>query len=139
MTGVLVLFGFPVVFFLVLDAVVYRKPPAWLRAALDGVERRLHPPPTVPFDPFDALKIQHRLATLAAEIQRLEDDSLVFAKAHRIHVAQSAYDAVLGEACRLAGVEDADGRRSTVLRAAQVDPGRRARDELELVSRGWSW
>ena len=57
-------------------------------------------------DPTDVVdEVARRLGSLAEEIQRLEGDRLVFAKAHRIKVAQSAYDAVLGEACRLAGVQ----------------------------------
>jgi len=58
----------------------------------------------------------------------------VFARAHRIRVAQSAYDAVLGEACRLAGVP--------IREVGEVEiraTGERERGELELASRGWFW
>ena len=131
--GWLILFVLPALFFLLLDLLVFGKPPPWLRmpAVVHRAWRRVHRPPPVHFDPFDALHVQHRLGSLTEEIQRLEDDRLVFARAHRIKVAQSAYDAVLGEACRLAGVQpQEDGRPG---------PTERAREELELASRGWFW
>jgi hypothetical protein len=129
--GVVLVLLLPTVFFLLLDAILYRKPPSWLTAAVANAWKRVRPPREVPFDPFDALIVQHRLAALAAEIQRLEDDHLVFAKAHRIKVAQSAYDALLMDACRLAGVEPV---------ASEIgNPNQRAREEMELASRGWFW
>src|SRR5689334_8217745 len=104
--GWLVLFVLPAVFFLLLDLLIFGKPPPWFRlpTAVRRAWRRWRPPPPLRYDPFDALYVQQRLAALAEEIQRLEADRLVFAKAHRIKVAQAAYDALLGEACRLAGV-----------------------------------
>ena len=134
MSGILILFALPMVFFLVLDALIFRKPPAWLSAAVERVWARLRPPQPVRYDPFDALEVQHRLAWLTAEIQQLEVDHRVFARAHRIRVAQSAYDAVLGEACRLAGVP--------IREVSEVEiraTGERERGELELASRGWFW
>jgi len=131
MSGILLLFLFPTVFFLVLDALVFRKPPAWASAAADRARERLRRPPPVVFDPFTTLEVQHRLAALAAEIQGLEQDRRVFAKAHRIRVAQEAYDAVLGEACRLAGIRDTEEE----IRG----PRERARGELDLAARGWFW
>jgi hypothetical protein len=136
--GWLVLFLLPVVFFLLLERLIVGEPPPWLRVP-SGVRaacRRRREPP-VRYDPFDALHVQHRLATLADEIRRLEADRLVFAKAHRIRVAQSAYDALLGEACRLAGIESLEVEAPA--RYQQVSPERRVREELELASRGWFW
>ena len=131
MFGILILFVLPAAFFLILDALIFRKPPSWLAAAADRVRERLNPPPPVPYDPFDALKVQQRLGALTAELQRLEGDRVMFAKAHRVRVAQSAYDAVLGEACQLAGVDR--------LEEELAGPHRRTREELELASRGWFW
>ena len=131
MSGFLLLFALPAAFFLTLDAIVFRKPPAWVSDALERVRLRLRPRQIVLYDPFTALTVQHRLSTLATEIQQLEGDHRVFARAHHIRVAQTAYDAVLGEACLLAGVwEVAPPTRG---------PGDRAQDELELASRGWFW
>ncbi|WP_449385996.1 hypothetical protein [Cellulomonas soli] len=42
-----------------------------------------------------------------------------------------AYDELLAEACRLAGVE--------VGPHAKGDPAERFREEVELASRGWAW
>jgi len=131
MGGILLLFVLPAVFFLILDALIFRKPPQWLSAAAERVRLRLRPPQVVPYDPFDALKVQQRLACLTTELQWLETDHRVFARAHRIRVAQAAYDAVLGEACRLAGVPIGE--------VTVHGPRERARDELELASRGWFW
>jgi hypothetical protein len=131
--GWLVLFVLPAAFFLLLDLLIFGELPPWMcmPSGVRDVWHRWRPPPPVRFDPFDALYVQHRLAALAAEIQRLEADRLVFAKAHRIKVAQSAYDALLGEACRLAGVEP--------VAVELPGPHERAREEFELASRGWFW
>ena len=122
--GWLMLFGPPVAILLLIDLLVFRAPPRW--RALPGPRSRRRS--LVP-DPFDTLHVQLRLALLAAEIQRLEGDRLVFAKAHRARAAQSAYDALLIEACRLAGIEPRGG----------TGPEDREREELELASRGWFW
>jgi hypothetical protein len=132
MSGILVLFLLPAGFLLLLDALIFGKPPGWLSAAAERVRGRLHPQPAAPVDPFDTLRVQERLGALAAEIQHLEDgDGRFYARAHRIRVAQDAYDAVLGEACRLAGVGPVE--------IENRDPDERARGELELASRGWFW
>lgn len=133
--GVLVLFVAPAAFFVLVDALLFRRPPPWVRSCAERIAERLHPPPETVCDPFDTLQVQHRLAALAAEIQRLDDDRLVFAKAHRIKVAQSAYDSLLTDACRLAGIEPLHGGPFPLA----VTPGERARGELELASRGWFW
>jgi hypothetical protein len=129
--GVLILFVLPALFFILLDLVVFGEPPPWVRSAADNVRRRLRPPEPVLLDPFDTLKVQHRLAALSEEIQWLEGDRAVFARAHRLRVAQSAYDALLVDACRLAGVEPGE--------AASDPHAQREREELELASRGWLW
>ncbi|WP_255491705.1 hypothetical protein [Actinotalea sp. JY-7876] len=126
-------------------------PRVWVRARRWAVRRRAerlglvrrHGPSRAPLapaaapDPFDVLAVQVRLGVLAAQLRSLEVDPRAWARGRRIIAAQAAYDALLAEACRLAGVPvDADA----VL--APWGPGRepeRFREELELASRGWSW
>lgn len=82
-------------------------------------------------DPFDVLRVQVRLGILADQVRGLEADRQVYAKAHRLRVTKAAYDDLLEEACRLAGVplERDRGPREQ----------ERLREEVELASRGWSW
>ena len=82
-------------------------------------------------DPFDALHVQVRLGIVAQHLQRLEADRHAWARAERIIASQLAYDALLADACRLAGVE--------VLPSAKGDPWERMREEVELAARGWTW
>lgn len=82
-------------------------------------------------DPFEALRLQTRLSVLAGQIRSLEGSEWVYAKAHRLEAHRAAYDDLLDEACRLAGVpvEPGQGRGEN----------RRWYEELELAARGWSW
>ncbi len=113
------------------------------RSVLSGVRNRIaglldrvaahvrhgrHVPPP---DPFDALHVQMRLRIVADHLQRLEADRHAWARAERIIASQLAYDALLADACRLAGVE--------VLPRAKGDPWERMREEVELAARGWTW
>lgn len=82
-------------------------------------------------DPFDALLVQTRLTIVAEHLRRLEDDPRAWARAERIIAGQLAYDALLAQACGLAGVE--------VLPRAKGDPWERLREEVELTARGWTW
>jgi len=82
-------------------------------------------------DPFDALHVQMRLGIVTDHLQRLEADRHAWARAERIIASQLAYDALLADACRLAGVE--------VLPRAKGDPWERMREEVELAARGWTW
>jgi hypothetical protein len=82
-------------------------------------------------DPFEALRLQMRLAELSRQLQALEDDDSVYAKAHRLAATRAAYDDLLDEACRLAGV-DPDPLPP---RGVQ----RRWEEEVALAERGWSW
>ena len=82
-------------------------------------------------DPFDTLWLQTRLGHLAGEIRRIETAPRVYARAHRLMAAEAAYDDLLDEACRLAGVrEEPDLKRGEE---------KRWLEEQELASRGWSW
>jgi hypothetical protein len=104
---------------------------AWLTEPLRReVARRRRRRPE-PADPFDALKLQMRLGVVADQVRALESDAQVYAKAHRLQATRAAYDDLLGEACRMAGIQPVpETRRSE---------GERLREEVELASRGWSW
>ncbi|MDM7830244.1 hypothetical protein [Cellulomonas edaphi] len=110
------------------------EPPRWrtalasrLEAAADRLRRRQ--PATA--DPFEALRVQERLGAVAEHVLALEGDPHSFARAERIIASQLAYDQLLAEACKLAGVE--------VEPSALGDPYERFREEVELTARGWSW
>mgnify|MGYP001334088446 CR=1 FL=1 len=114
------------------------EPPRWRTALATRLERwartlrRPEPPPEPPAaDPFDALWLQHRLTQVADHVRRLELDTRGYARAERIIASQLAYDQLLAEACRLAGVD--------VERGPAGDPDERFREEVELTARGWSW
>lgn len=102
----------------------------------DPVARR-HAPPQPPPDPFDVLTVQVQLGRVAAQMRALEADPRAWARARRLFAAQAAYDALLAEACRLAGVP--------VTQEWSPEPWgptrepERFREEMELASRGWSW
>jgi len=87
-------------------------------------------------DPLVTLRLQVRLGQLATELRRVEQDPGVYARAHHWFAVQGAYDALLREACRLAGLPV----ESAPLRADErTTDDERLREELELSSRGWSW
>ncbi|MBE1876059.1 hypothetical protein [Myceligenerans pegani] len=87
-------------------------------------------------DPLVTLRLQTRLGDLASELRHVEEDPGLYARAHHWHAVQSAYDALLREACRLAGVPT----EAAPLRATEHSVAdERLREELELSSRGWSW
>ncbi|HEY0187894.1 MAG TPA: hypothetical protein VGC67_10435 [Cellulomonas sp.] len=92
--------------------------------------RRSGPEVELP-DPFDALQVQTRLTIVAQHLQQLEADPHAWARAERIIASQLAYDALLAQACRMAGVE--------VVPRPQGDPWERLREEVELTARGWTW
>lgn len=92
-------------------------------------------------DPFEMLTLQFRLSTLAAQIQRIEQDQSALARAHHLRATQYAYDSVLRQACTLVGL---DGVPDTTARELEsdtwvIDEQERMRQELELCERGWSW
>lgn len=85
-------------------------------------------------DPIDTLTLQLRLGQIASELRALSG-SRGFATAHHTRAAQAAYDALLAEACRRAGLPvDGPMRATDVARESE-----RLREELELTSRGWNW
>lgn len=87
-------------------------------------------------DPLVTLRLQIRLGELAAELRRVEEDPEVYARAHHWFAVQAAYDGLLREACRLAGLP-AQAAPLGVDDHATADE--RLREELELSARGWSW
>lgn len=82
-------------------------------------------------NPFEVLRVQTRLGAVADEVRSLERDETVYARAHHLEATQSAYDALLAEACVLAGVATEPSERG--------DEHERFREEVELAARGWSW
>ncbi|WP_329005934.1 hypothetical protein OHA18_21335 [Kribbella sp. NBC_00709] len=117
-----------------LNLLLPNPPPARWRRRLQrltdraGARVRRRPVPTP--DPFDTLRLQTRLGTLSTKIRRVESDRHVYARAHRLMALEAAYDDLLDEACRLAGVPDPD---------AKQPEEKRWQEEQELASRGWSW
>ena len=98
----------------------------------------VHPGPPDPDDPLAVLAIQVRLGILADHIRALDADERIWARGRKLEAAQAAYDALLDEACRLAGIPShlppADG--PGLRRRTEPD---RFEDELALAGRGWSW
>lgn len=92
-------------------------------------------PPAEP-DPFAALRLQLRLADLAAQVHALETDTRIWARARRLEAVQTAYDGLLDEACLLAGVTPQHVRRGTSTRLTEPE---RLDEELALLQAGWSW
>lgn len=108
--------------------------PRWrtnLAGALEAIADRLRHRPREHYDPFLTLRVQARLGAVADHVRALEGDARTFARAERIIASQLAYDQLLAEACRLAGVE--------VRPAAKGDAQERFREEVELAARGWTW
>lgn len=127
-----------VVVFLVLcallSAVLPHPEPRWRRWLVSPIGRfvRRHRRPTAPEpDPFDTLRLQTRLGHLAGKIRVVEDSPHVYAKAHKLMALEAAYDDLLDEACRLAGVPGDGG--------LERGEEKRWHEEQELTSRGWSW
>ena len=109
---VLLPFILPAVLFLALELLWSR--PAWLHApaaapaAAWGPGEVAGPFPIDPLlidrDPFALPFMRSRMAALLAELERLDHDRTVFARAFRTRVAQAAYDALLADTSRLAAV-----------------------------------
>jgi hypothetical protein len=114
---------------------VLPHPPSRVRRRLqplvDQLSSRLRRRHGAQPDPFETLRLQTRLGELAGEIRRVEATPRVYAKAHRLVALQAAYDDLLDEACRLAGVPG----------EADLERGEQKRwlEEQELATRGWSW
>ncbi|MCL2594444.1 MAG: hypothetical protein FWD83_02825 [Promicromonosporaceae bacterium] len=97
--------------------------------------RRRRPWQTPHGDPFVTLELQMRLGKVSERLRVLTGADGGFASAHHHRATQAAYDSLLAEACRLAGVESS----APYLSARSVTTGDRLLRELELSSRGWTW
>ncbi|MFD6178576.1 MULTISPECIES: hypothetical protein [unclassified Isoptericola] len=111
---------------------------SWVRSGAhrEAVERRSRRRRDLASDPLLTLTVQVRLGELSRELRAIDDDPQVYARAHHSRAAQSAYDALLREACRLAGLSVVD---LPVRAGERAESAERLREELELSSRGWSW
>lgn len=98
-----------------------------------GVTAPPGPVAAAPADPFRTLALQYRLGALARELDGLAvDDGRVFARGVRLTAVSAAYDDVLADACRLAGIPlQRDGRSRREVR--------RLTAETALRSAGWTW
>jgi hypothetical protein len=117
-----------------LDHVLPHRPSRWrrrLQRLLERLAARLGRRTVPEADPFETLRLQTRLGHLAGKIQRIEATPRIYAKAHRPMALEAAYDDLLDEACRLAGVPA----------EADLERGEQKRwlEEQELATRGWSW
>lgn len=82
-------------------------------------------------DPFETLQLQLALGRLDREIAVLRGrGEEPFACAHHLRAATAAYDALLADACRLAGVDPLTGGGPALQRVVA---------EAELHLRGWEW
>lgn len=82
-----------------------------------------------PADPFATLAVQVRLAEVSALLRQIERDERMICRGERWVATKAAYDALIVDACGLAGV-------SAPTRPTEDE---RLRAELELVCQGWSW
>ena len=123
------------VFFALVSLMPSDRPPSrWrlqLADRLEALATRLRRPRHCAPDPFVALRVQSRLGIVAHHVQMLEADRRAMARAERIIASQLAYDDLLEEACRMAGVD--------IPPHAKGDPAERFREEVELAGRGWAW
>jgi len=104
-------------------------PPQTIGALARRVLRAWRPPDQA--DPFEALRVQRSLARLEREIDRLRgDDDEIFAGAHHLRAAVLAYDGLLTEARRLAGLPAEPAVHSSAGRLLAV---------AELHASGWDW
>jgi hypothetical protein len=111
----------------------------WRTHAAERLERlakHLRHKPKEP-DPFEVLSVQMRLSVIAADIRAIEDEPHLYARAHHLHAARVAYDDLLAEACRLAGLEPGPRMSFSVPEEKRFDE--RLREEVELTALGWTW
>ncbi|HEY7044958.1 MAG TPA: hypothetical protein VH419_14915 [Nocardioidaceae bacterium] len=121
------------VFVGLLDCVLPKRRTHWtvrLGNNLRGLVSRLRRSRVTDPDPFVVLRIQSRLGVLASEIRAVEADRFAYAKVRRLEALQAAYDDLLNEGCKLAGVDAFE---------TQDREAKRWREEQELAERGWSW
>ncbi|GAA1600427.1 hypothetical protein GCM10009804_66310 [Kribbella hippodromi] len=135
----LVSLGVFLVLCVLLGLILPNPPPSRLRRDLQGrvggpiarLRTRLRPPPDPVPDPFDTLRLQTRLGCLAGKIRTVESTPHIYARAHRLMALEAAYDDLLDEACRLAGVPTTPAKPHS--------EQKRWQEEQELSARGWTW
>lgn len=134
---------------LLVAAELVLSPPSWLARLAASARRRLsgnddqpelaslgadlgeNAVTTVEWGLFPRQFIQHRLQALAAELDLLDRDPDVFARAFHTIAARSAYDALLDDAARLSAPPPARaGSRLSVGGLSPSSTG--SREELEL-------
>jgi hypothetical protein len=96
--------------FLALE-VLWCRPSRNARAAglIEGEQPTGISPQSSTWDPFALSFVQQRMDALAAELEQLDNDELIFAKAFRTHVAKAAYEALLADASRLGDASRLNG------------------------------
>lgn len=100
--------------------------PTWQAKVVESLLRRVR---RNDVDPFSALEVQISLARVEAHIESLLADESRFARGHHLRAARMAYDHLLDQACRMAGVTDLPEERQVW----------RVIAEAELRNRGWTW
>jgi len=90
----------------------------------------------VPPDPFAALEVQLGLTRVSEQLRALHSEPRVWARGRRVIATQAAYDSLLATACRLAGIETLADDAVPGLTRSESE---RAREEFELLIRGWAW
>jgi hypothetical protein len=94
-------FVLPLALFVVLE-LLWCGRPAWRRMRAERAEQGwAGRSQLAAYDPFALPAVHRRLALLAAELDRLDRDRTIFARAFRTRVAQIAYAALLEDAERL--------------------------------------
>jgi hypothetical protein len=108
----------------------------WCRPARDPARGSSASDSSALPDPLALTFVRNRLDVLAAELERLDNDPEIFAKAFRTHAARSAYQdllvdaARLGEASRFVGVSPlSDVTMVEVEMAVSASP---CREELDI-------
>jgi hypothetical protein len=126
----LVAFLLPAVLFLAFQLLWGRPPQQPLAEIQDGETTT---PDLVSCDPLALPQVYRRLEVLAAELERLEHDESIFARAFRWQVATIAYEALVEDASRLSAVSHlaaAAAAGNTVVEIGAFGSSRLQREEL---------
>jgi hypothetical protein len=114
------------------------SPPGWLRGPAGSVSRTLRGVNASPgagnleWDTRTLPFVRRRMDALAEELERLDRDPAVFARAFRTIVAKSAYEALMADASRLSAVHSLDLDAEFDLDLGFEGTPTQQREELEL-------
>jgi hypothetical protein len=113
------------------------SPPAWLRARAEAAAQRWRDEGTTPtealqWEVLDLPLVRRRLYAVSVELDRLEHDPSVFARAFRTRAFQSAYRALLADEARLAALREATLQLEGELELELVGGPRRPGEVLDL-------